>query len=61
MGGPQAMYGPDMIYLAMKIFFLNFNTMFFWQFEKKKKKKLYKIFLKLKKKSLMAKYIMSVP
>ena len=39
MGGPQAMYGPDMIYLAMKIFFLNFNTMFFWQFEKQKKKK----------------------
>ena len=60
MGGPQAMYGPDMIYLAMKIFFLKFNIMFFWQYEKQKKK-LYKIFLKLKKKSLMAKYIMSAP
>ena len=46
MGGPEAMYGTDMIYLAIKIFFKNFNAMFFCQYEKQseKKKKLYKNF-----------------
>ena len=46
MGGPEAMYGPDMIYLAIKIFKKTFNAMFFCQYEKqsKKKKNLYKNF-----------------
>ena len=39
MGGPEAMYGPDMIYLAIKIFKKTFNAMFFCQYEKQRKKK----------------------
>ena len=39
MGGPEAMYGTDMIYLAIKIFFKNFNAMFFFQYEKQSEKK----------------------